>query len=61
MIDFECIYIYKYLRLDEERIREITQSLSEIETLARVLDAEHFKGTQNEIRIRKSVLFCFQK
>ncbi|CAF1109129.1 unnamed protein product [Rotaria sordida] len=28
---------------DEERIREITQTLSEIDTLARVLDGEHFQ------------------
>ena len=30
--------------LDEERIREITESLSEIEALSRVLDGEYFKG-----------------
>ena len=36
---------------DEERIREITQSLSEIETLSRVLDGEYFKG--------KPITFCF--
>ena len=33
--------------LDEERIREITRSLSEIETLARVIDGEYLQGTES--------------
>ena len=31
-------------RLDEERIRTITKNLSEIDTLARILDGECFQG-----------------
>lgn len=40
---------------DEERIREITQSLSQIETLSRVLDGEYFKGKPVIILLLKPV------
>ena len=42
--------------IDEDRIRDITKNLSEIDTLARVLDREHFQGTPDALTLlpRKS-------
>ena len=43
--------IFEIFYLDEDRIREVTKSLSEIDSLARVIDGEQFQG------ITKSSIF----
>jgi hypothetical protein len=42
-----CGFDYSFILLDEERIHDITKKLSEIDTLARVLDGECFQGIKN--------------
>lgn len=50
------IDIVLFFVLDEEKIREITENLSQIESFARVLDEKTFQGAFGRLRTRIFVL-----